>query len=148
MYSYSRKVQYHETDKMGIVHHANYIKWMEEARIAFLESIDLPFQLVEAQGVASPVSGLSIDYKKPTTFGDEVQIGVRIARYNSVQLEFAYEMKNAGDGAVVATATSEHCFFKGGRLIALKRTEPDLHAILEAAFQAGAAPADAGGAEP
>ena len=39
MNNYIRKVQYHETDKMGIAHHSNYIKWMEEARIDFLEQI-------------------------------------------------------------------------------------------------------------
>ena len=44
MYQYRRTVQYYETDKMGITHHANYIKWMEEARIGFLDSIGLPFQ--------------------------------------------------------------------------------------------------------
>lgn len=50
MYQYRRTVQYYETDKMGITHHANYIKWMEEARIGFLDSIGLPFQSVEAMG--------------------------------------------------------------------------------------------------
>lgn len=72
MFQYRRKVQYHETDKMGITHHSNYIKWMEEARIAFLESIHLPFQLVEERGIASPVVGVSVDYKNPVTFGDEL----------------------------------------------------------------------------
>lgn len=76
MYQYCRKVQYHETDKMGITHHSNYIKWMEEARIAFLESINLPFQFIEEKGIVSPVTGLSIDYKSPSTFGDEICVEV------------------------------------------------------------------------
>ena len=41
MFAYTRKAQYHETDQMGIIHHANYIKWMEEARLAYLEKLGL-----------------------------------------------------------------------------------------------------------
>ncbi len=54
---------------MGVTHHSNYIKWMEEARIAFLESIDLPFQTVEAKGIVSPVVSVSVDYKNPAPSG-------------------------------------------------------------------------------
>ncbi|WP_419094243.1 acyl-CoA thioesterase, partial [[Ruminococcus] torques] len=44
MYSYIRKAKYHETDQMGIIHHANYIKWMEEARIAMLDQLGFPYR--------------------------------------------------------------------------------------------------------
>ena len=60
---YQHKVQYYETDKMGIVHHSNYIRWMEEARIDFLDSIDFGFAMLESQGVISPVIGVECDYK-------------------------------------------------------------------------------------
>ena len=40
---YQHKVQYYETDKMGIVHHSNYVRWMEEARIDFLTNIKQEF---------------------------------------------------------------------------------------------------------
>ena len=39
MFTYVKKAQYHETDQMGIIHHANYVKWMEEARLAYLEEV-------------------------------------------------------------------------------------------------------------
>lgn len=135
MFQYCRKVQYHETDKMGITHHANYIKWMEEARISFLESIHLPFQFVEERGIASPVAGLSIDYKKTSTFGDEVQIEVSIVKYSGVQLEVGYQMKHAENGAIIATAVSKHCFIKNGRILSLKREAPDIHEILERVYK-------------
>ena len=133
MYQYLRKVQYHETDKMGITHHANYIKWMEEARISFLESINLPFQLIEDRGITSPVVGLSIDYKNPSTFGHNVLIGVSITKYSGVQLEVAYTMTDAEKGTVFAVAASKHCFLKNGRVISLKRAEPDMHLAIEQA---------------
>lgn len=135
MYQYCRKVQYHETDKMGITHHSNYIKWMEEARIAFLESINLPFQFIEEKGIVSPVTGLSIDYKSPSTFGDEICVEVFIAKYSGVQLEVKYTIKNAKNKAIIATAISKHCFIKNGRIISLKHADLDMHMIIENAYK-------------
>ena len=124
---YRRKVQYHETDKMGITHHANYIKWMEEARVDFLERIGLPFEKIEAAGIVSPVVGLSIDYRAPSTFGHEIAVEVAVEKYTGVQLTVRYVMKNMQTGAVVATASSRHCFLKQGRAVSLKREEPAFH---------------------
>ena len=87
MEPYLRKVQYYETDRMGIVHHSNYVRWMEEARIAFLESIGISFASMEAMGIVSPVTGLSVDYKKPCTFGDTVEILVEIEKYNGIEFD-------------------------------------------------------------
>ena len=55
MSPYIRKVQYYETDMMGVVHHANYLHWMEEARIDFLDRLGFPYADMEAAGVISPV---------------------------------------------------------------------------------------------
>ena len=52
---YSHRVQYYETDRMGIVHHSNYVRWMEEARVDFLARIGFPYDAMEARGVISPV---------------------------------------------------------------------------------------------
>ena len=50
MNTYLHKVQYYETDMMGVVHHANYIRWMEEARIDFMDRIGFPYKRMEAEG--------------------------------------------------------------------------------------------------
>lgn len=131
MFTYMRTVNYHETDKMGITHHANYIKFMEEARIAFLDHIGLPFQSIEALGLASPVTGVTVDYKSPTTFGDQLAVEVEIKAYSGVKLEVSYTMKNAATGAVAAMASSKHCFLRDGKIVSLKRESPDMHALLE-----------------
>ena len=55
---YQHKVQYYETDKMGIVHHSNYIRWMEEARIDFLSQIGWDYKKLEESGVISPVTAV------------------------------------------------------------------------------------------
>ena len=59
MHEYLHKVQYYETDQMKVVHHSNYIRWMEEARIAFLDAIGVSYAELETRGIISPV--LSVD---------------------------------------------------------------------------------------
>ena len=102
MHLYNHKVQYYETDKMGIVHHSNYIRWMEESRISFLESIGLDYSTLEKRGVISPVIGVNVRYKKPTYFGEEISIEVSIKEYTGIKLIFNYTMKNK-DNQVVLT---------------------------------------------
>ena len=68
---YRRKAQYHETDQMGIIHHSNYVKWMEEARIDFMKELGFGYGEVEKRGIVSPVAGVSVSYKKPVLFDDD-----------------------------------------------------------------------------
>ena len=78
------KVQYYETDMMGVTHHANYIHWMEEARIDFMDQIGFPYKRMEAEGVFSPVKSIRVNYLKPCTFGDEVDVTVGVQDFNGV----------------------------------------------------------------
>ena len=130
MHLYNHKVQYYETDKMGIVHHSNYIRWMEESRISFLESIGLDYSTLEKRGVISPVIGVNVRYRKPTYFGEEISIEVSIKEYTAIKLIFNYTMKNK-DNQVVLTGESEHCFVSDkGHIIIPKTAFPDLDEIL------------------
>ena len=130
MHLYNHKVQYYETDKMGIVHHSNYIRWMEESRISFLESIGLDYSTLEKRGVISPVIGVNVRYRKPTYFGEEISIEVSIKEYTGIKLIFSYTMKNK-DNQVVLTGESEHCFVSDkGHIIIPKTAFPDLDEIL------------------
>ena len=63
MEPYQHTVQYYEPDKMGIVHHSNYIRWMEEARVAYLAQLGWNIEMLEAMGAISPVTGLEAHYK-------------------------------------------------------------------------------------
>ena len=76
MKPYIHKVQYYETDKMGITHHSNYIRWMEEARIDFMEQMGWGYDKMENRGIISPVMGIQCDYKKTTTFNDRIRRGI------------------------------------------------------------------------
>ncbi len=128
MYTYIRRAQYHETDQMGIIHHSNYVKWMEEARIRFLEEMGIDYRRLEESGIISPIVGISVQYKKTVRFDDEVHVGVYVKKYNGIRLELGYEMRDQADGAVCTTASSQSCFTKNGVIVSLKKERPELDA--------------------
>ena len=123
--AYIHKVQYYETDRMGITHHSNYIRFMEEARIEFLAGLGFGYDKMEAVGIISPVTSISCDFKKPTTYPDEIEIEVYVKNASAASVVLGYEMKCRGE--TVFTAESRHCFIKGGKIICLKREMPELY---------------------
>lgn len=123
---YIHTVQYYETDKMGITHHSNYIRWMEEARVDFLSQIGWDYARLEEMGIISPVLSVSCDYKKTTTFSDQVSISVSVKEFKGVKLHLAYEMRDKY-GNVVCQGTSSHAFLnREGKPIRMKQENPEL----------------------
>lgn len=131
MKTYIHKVQYYETDKMGITHHSNYIRWMEEARIDFLSQIGWGYERMEECGIISPVIGVECEYKKSTTFNDRVRIEIKVAEYNGVKLTLKYRMSDIYTDQVVALGVSKHCFLnEAGSPVTLKKEFPELDDVL------------------
>jgi len=127
MEPYIHKVNYYETDKMGITHHSNYIRWMEEARIDFLEKIGFGYKKLEDDGIISPVIGVECEYKTATTFSDTVKIEVSIEEFRGVKLFIRYKMTKEPNGELVLIGKTKHCFVDpNGRPIILERSFPEL----------------------
>ena len=127
---YKHYVQYYETDKMGITHHSNYVRWMEEARVDFLKQIGWDYARLESEGIISPVVGVSCKYKHSTTFADTVTIEVAVAEYSGIKLRLKYTMTNE-KGEVCCKGESEHCFVnEAGRIIMIKKDYPAFHELL------------------
>ena len=122
---YKHYVQYYETDKMGVTHHSNYIRFMEEARVEFFKNIGFDYFEFEKCGIVSPVVGLNnIKFKRPSTAGDTLEIEVSVKSMTTVIFTIEYVMKK-GD-VVVLTGESEHCLLsKEGKIVPLndKRIE-------------------------
>lgn len=132
---YQHTVQYYETDKMGITHHSNYIRWMEEARIDFLAQIGWDYAKLEAAGIVSPVIGVECRYRESTTFSERISISVRVEECKGVRLKLAYVMTNEAQ-RVVCEGSSEHCFLnEKGQPLRLKREFPDFYETLAALGQ-------------
>ena len=132
MEAYVRKVHYHETDKMGITHHSNYIKWMEEARIDFMDRLGYSYASLEQEGISAPVMGIEGQYKGPTTFDDTVFVRVEVESFKGVRLVARYSMTHAGTGETVFEGRSHHCFLnREGTPVILKKRCPELDRLLK-----------------
>lgn len=109
-FTFERKINYYETDKMGIVHHSNYIRYIEEARCYWLENIEMPFSLLEENDITIPVLGVNCDYKYHVTFGDTIIIKPFVKEYSGVRLTIGYDVKDKKTGKTVLIGETKHCF--------------------------------------
>ena len=100
------KVQYYETDGMGIVHHSNYIRWFEEARVDLLEQLGFGYDRIEAAGYSGPVLEVSCQYKTMSKFGETVSIQAAITQYNGVRMTLHYDVFDKATGEVRCTAAT------------------------------------------
>lgn len=129
---YRHHVHYYETDKMGVTHHSNYIRFMEEARLDFFKNLGFDYLEFEKMGLISPVIGLNnIRYKKPSTVGDDIDIEVNVKSYNSIVLTMHYVMRIKD--VVIFEGDSDHCFLsKEGKMTPLGENKfPSLHHKLQ-----------------
>ena len=128
--AYIRPVHYYETDRMSIVHHSNYIRWFEEARLNLMEQLGVSYRAMEESGILIPVVDVSCKYLVSAKYGDTVCITPVVTQYTGVKMGFRYEVRRAEDGELLATGDSMHCFINTAhRPISLKRHAPDLHEI-------------------
>ena len=123
---FERKINYYETDKMGVVHHSNYIRYMEEARCSWLENIKMPFSILEENNITIPVLGVNCTYKYHVTFGDTIIIKLFIKEYSGVRMTVGYEMVDKETEKIVFIGETKHCFTdKNLRPVNLKKYKPE-----------------------
>ena len=130
---YLHQVKYYECDRMGVTHHSNYIRFMEEARIDWMDQLGYGFERMEAEGIVSPVVAISCNYKNTTTFKDLIEVQVKVGGMSELKISFSYTMKV--DGKLVCTATSTHCFLDAGRPVVLKDRFPQLYAAIQESLE-------------
>lgn len=130
---YRRKANYYETDQMGIIHHSNYIRWFEEARVDFMEKLDYGYQQAVESGIDFALTGLSCDYKSMVRFGDTVDISCFVEEITHSRMTIRYEIKDADTGELRTTGATRHFYFDNvkKRPVSLKKNMPELYALLE-----------------
>lgn len=131
---YKHKIQVYETDNMGITHHSNYVRFMEEARVDFMEKSGYGYEKMVSEGVVSPVIGINVEYKSPTKYPDVVEIEVSVLEMSALKLKIGYRMTCAGK--LVCTASSSHCFLDAAtnRPVKLQDRFPQLFEIFDSAL--------------
>lgn len=110
IFPYKRNVFYYETDKMGIMHHSNYIRIFEESRVSFLSQAEMPFEKIEQMGVMVPVLSAECKYIKPLVFDEPFAVYPFITFFNGVKLELKYRIISCKTGELCATGETSHCF--------------------------------------
>ena len=128
-YDYIRRVTYYETDMMGVVHHSNYIRWFEEARVEFMRANNLSYRKMEDEDIQIPVVSVNCKYKNPAVFDDEILIRVSIKKYNGIVVEIQYNVIRMSDNLLLTIGESSHCFVDKATFkpVNLKRVRPDMH---------------------
>ena len=128
---YLHKVQYYETDQMGMVHHSSYIRWFEEARVDFLDQIGLPFFMLEQKGLFSPVVSVECRYQRPVKFGQSVLVFVTLESFERVKFCFSYRITDSETGEVATLGKSSHCFLNGqGKIVSVAQEDPESYQII------------------
>lgn len=109
-FEYKRRINYYETDKMGIVHHSNYIRFLEEARCIWLEKLGMSMEVLEKNGITIPTLEVNCKYKYHVTSGDIINIKLIITEFNGVRMTVKYEVTEEITGNIVIEAYTKHCF--------------------------------------
>lgn len=128
MEKYIHKTQYYETDQMGIIHHSNYFRWFEEARVDFLEQMGYGYHRMEKDGIISPVLKISCEYKGMIRFNDRVEISLKLLEAGPYKFKIAYEVVDCEDGILRAMGQSSHCYLnKAGQPVSIKKVNPEFY---------------------
>lgn len=105
------RVRYAETDQMGVVYHSNYLIWMEVGRVELCRSLGFSYTDMEREdGLLLAVVEVNCRYLHPARYDDEVIVKAWVEKATTRGVRFGYEMRRAGDGRKLSTATTRHIF--------------------------------------
>ena len=114
------RVRYAETDRMGVVYHAEYLVWCEVGRTEFIRDRWRSYADLEATGVMLAVAEATVRYHAGARYDDLVRVETRLAELRSRMLRFAYEVRRAGTGERLVSATTTLVAVDGaGRTVSL-----------------------------
>ena len=85
------RVYYYDTDKMGVVYHSNYLKWMEVARTEFFRDT-IPYSRLEDRGIMLPVKSLNIEYFNSVKYDELIKIKIKLLAFSKIKIKFLYEI--------------------------------------------------------
>ena len=102
------RVLYGDTDRMGVVYYANYLRWFEAGRNEFIRERGVPYRDIEARGYSLPVVEVGCLYRSPARYDDVVEVETRLGRGGRTTVKFEYTVRDKGDGRVLAEGFTVH----------------------------------------
>lgn len=130
---YLRKVNYYETDQMAIVHHSNYIRWFEEARVDFMDQIGFSYTRAMEADIDLAVIESYMAYKSMVRYGETVSIVPQITYLTAARMRVDYRVTDSDTGILRTLGYTRHCFYDGVKQcpISLKKALPELFSLFD-----------------
>lgn len=141
----NKRVIYQETDRMGVVHHANYVTWFEIARTEWMRAKEIVYRELEEKGLLLPVLNVTIDYGASAYYDDCIAIFTKVSKANAIRLQFAYDVRRikaeemAGTdsfvdepfGEKLTSGTTDHMWVnKDWKPVRIHKTFPDVYDVV------------------
>ena len=98
--------RYAETDRMGVIYHANYLVWMEVGRTDYLARLGFPYGKLENEGVLFPASTANIKLHRPSYYEDKLVVSTVLESLRSRKVAFGYRVMR--DGELLVEGYTEH----------------------------------------
>ncbi|MBH1940848.1 acyl-CoA thioesterase [Mobilitalea sibirica] len=128
---YIHLAKYYETDQMAVIHHSNYIRWFEEARVDFLEQIGLGYDKIEDAGIYSPVLGVECEFKSAVRFNEKIFVIPKLVYFNGFKMTIEYRVLDVDSHQLRARGETKHCFVTNDfKPVNLKKDHKDMYDIL------------------
>src|SRR5215210_2356380 len=125
------RVNYSETDQMGVVYHARYLVWLDVARTEHLRQCGMSYRQLEASGLRLAVSEVAIRYRQPARYDDLVRIRCWVRGLASRKVDFGYAIEHAEDARLLATASVS--LLALDPTLGLTRLPEEVHRVLQLA---------------
>ena len=133
-HTYKMRVQYHETDQMGVVHHSNYIRWFENGRTEMIREVGISYRKMEDLGLLLPVIDVQVRYHRPARYDDLIILRTKLVKLSPAVMEFSYEVYKDGDEEeLLAEGKTKHMWInENWRPTRLNRSVPEIYEKLQA----------------
>ncbi|WP_425060390.1 Putative esterase [Sporomusa carbonis] len=120
MITVREKVRFVETDMMGVVHHSNYFRWFEMARVEYLRKVGIYLNDMMAEDIVFPITDVECKYLASAKFDDYILIEATLVEVSKVKMVFTYRVLREQDDALLATGRTQNAFTnKQGKVIRL-----------------------------
>ena len=100
-FSHDVRVRFAETDAQGIAHHASFVVWLEEARVAYLAAFAGGYQAIRDRGIEALTTGVHVEYDRAAAFDDVLTIRVRCAEIRGARFRYEYVVERADERVAI-----------------------------------------------
>ena len=114
------RVRFVETDLMGVVHHSNYFRWFEMARVEYLRAANVLLPELLAAGIIFPITDVTCHYRQPAHFDEIIRIEAELVEFSRAKMRFGYKIYRDMDEVLLVEGATQNVFTdKSGRIIRL-----------------------------